>query len=93
MHETGVMTDTFDVAIVGYGPSGAIAAGLLAERGLRVFVCDRTREVYALPRAFAIDHEILRIFQQIGVVDKVLPWTEPFTPSEYFGVEIGRAHV
>lgn len=81
------MTDTFDVAIVGCGPSGAIAAGLLAERGLTVFICDRAREVYRLPRAFAIDHEILRIFQQIGVVDQVLPWTEPFTPSEYFGVD------
>ena len=81
------MTDSFDVAIVGCGPSGAIAAGLLAKRGLRVFICDREREVYTLPRAFAIDHEILRIFQQIGVVDAVLPWTEPFTPSEYFGVD------
>ncbi len=81
------MTDMFDVAVVGCGPSGAIAAGLLAERGLSVFVCDRARDVYALPRAFAIDHEILRIFQQIGAVDQVLPWTEPFTPSEYFGVD------
>ena len=81
------MNEPFDVAIVGYGPSGAIAAGLLAKRGLSVFICDRAKEVYSLPRAFAIDHEILRIFQQIGVVEKVLPWTDPFTPSEYFGVD------
>jgi 3-(3-hydroxy-phenyl)propionate hydroxylase len=33
--------DVFDVAVVGFGPSGAVAAGLLAKEGLRVFVRDR----------------------------------------------------
>ena len=32
---------TFDVAIVGYGPVGAVAVGLLAQAGLSVYVCDR----------------------------------------------------
>ncbi|MEJ8851443.1 bifunctional 3-(3-hydroxy-phenyl)propionate/3-hydroxycinnamic acid hydroxylase [Variovorax rhizosphaerae] len=77
----------FDVAVVGFGPSGAVAAGLLAGMGLRVWVCDRSREVYDKPRAVAIDHEILRVFQQLGVVDAVMPFVEPFTPSEYFGVD------
>ncbi|MEJ8858739.1 bifunctional 3-(3-hydroxy-phenyl)propionate/3-hydroxycinnamic acid hydroxylase [Variovorax robiniae] len=77
----------FDVAVVGFGPSGAVAAGLLAGMGLRVWVCDRSREVYDKPRAVAIDHEILRVFQQLGVVDAVMPHVEPFTPSEYFGVD------
>jgi 3-(3-hydroxy-phenyl)propionate hydroxylase len=77
----------FDVAVVGFGPSGAVAAGLLAGMGLRVWVCDRSREVYDKPRAVAIDHEVLRVFQQLGVVDAVMPHVEPFTPSEYFGVD------
>ncbi|MDM0111282.1 bifunctional 3-(3-hydroxy-phenyl)propionate/3-hydroxycinnamic acid hydroxylase [Variovorax sp. J22R133] len=77
----------YDVAVVGFGPSGAVAAGLLAGMGLRVWVCDRSREVYDKPRAIAIDHEILRVFQQLGVVDAVAPYLEPFTPSEYFGVD------
>lgn len=77
----------FDVAVVGFGPSGAVAAGLLAGMGLRVWVCDRSREVYDKPRAIAVDHEILRVFQQLGVMEAVAPHLEAFTPSEYFGVD------
>ncbi|MET0540558.1 MAG: bifunctional 3-(3-hydroxy-phenyl)propionate/3-hydroxycinnamic acid hydroxylase [Variovorax sp.] len=77
----------YDVAVIGFGPSGAVAAGLLAGMGLSVFVCDRQREVYDKPRAIAIDHEVLRVFQQLGVVEQVARYVEPFTPSEYFGVD------
>lgn len=79
--------EIFDVAVVGFGPTGAVAAGLLGGHGLRTFVCDRSREVYDKPRAIALDHEILRVFQQLGVVDKVLQHAEPFTPSEFYGVD------
>jgi 3-(3-hydroxy-phenyl)propionate hydroxylase len=79
--------DVYDVAVVGFGPSGATAAGLLGGYGLKTFVCDRAVEVYDKPRAIALDHEILRVFQQLGIVDQVLPFVEPFTPSEYFGVD------
>jgi 3-(3-hydroxy-phenyl)propionate hydroxylase len=84
MQDTG---EIFDVAIVGFGPTGAVAAGLLGGYGLRTFVCDRSHEVYDKPRAIALDHEILRVFQQLGVVERVLPYAEPFTPSEFHGVE------
>ena len=77
----------FDVAIVGYGPAGAVAAALLGQAGLRVHVCDRLPGIYEIPRAISLDHEILRVFQQIGVVDAVLPHTEPFTNSEWFGAD------
>lgn len=80
-------TEVFDVAVVGFGPTGAVAAGLLGAYGLRTFVCDRSREVYDKPRAIALDHEILRVFQQLGVVERVLPHAEPFTPSEFYGVD------
>ena len=33
----------------------------------------------------ALDHEILRVFQNIGVVDEVLPHTAPFGASEHYG--------
>ena len=77
----------YDVAIVGYGPAGAIAAGLLGQQGLRVYVCEKLQDVYAIPRAIAMDHEILRVFQQLGVADAIAPYLEPFTNSEYFGVD------
>jgi 3-(3-hydroxy-phenyl)propionate hydroxylase len=77
----------FDVAIVGCGPAGAAAAALLGQAGHRVFVCDRLPGVYDIPRAIALDHEIMRVFQQIDLVEAIAPYFEPFTPSEYFGVD------
>ncbi|MCD6076334.1 MAG: bifunctional 3-(3-hydroxy-phenyl)propionate/3-hydroxycinnamic acid hydroxylase [Ramlibacter sp.] len=77
----------YDVAIVGYGPAGAVAAGLLGLEGLSVYVCERLWDVYQIPRAISLDHEIQRVFQQLGVMDAVQPHCEPFTPSEYFGVD------
>ncbi len=76
-----------DVAIVGCGPAGAVAAALLGQAGLSVHVVDRQREVYDRPRAIALDHEIVRVFQQIGLVEALAPHVEPFTPSEFFGVD------
>jgi 3-(3-hydroxy-phenyl)propionate hydroxylase len=81
------MEQVFDVAIIGFGPSGAVAAALLGQAGLSVYVCDRLEDVYDKPRAIALDHEIMRVFQQIGVVQAIEPWVEPFTPSEYYGVD------
>lgn len=77
----------FDVAIVGCGPAGVVAAALLGQAGHRVWVGDRLPGVYEIPRAIALDHEVMRVFQQLGLVDAVKPFTEPFTPSEWFGVD------
>jgi 3-(3-hydroxy-phenyl)propionate hydroxylase len=81
------VSTVFDVAIVGYGPAGVVAAGLLGQAGLSVYACDRLKGTYEIPRAISLDHEVLRVFQQLGVVDAVLRHCEPFTPSEYFGVD------
>ena len=81
------MLPIYDVAIVGFGPAGAVAAGLLGSQGLSVLVCDKAQDVYELPRAFALDHEIMRVFQQLGIDDAVMAFAEPFTPSEFYGVD------
>ena len=80
------MTD-FDVVVVGFGPAGAIAAGMLGQAGLRTLAIDRSTTVYEKPRAIAIDHEILRILQNMGVADQVLPYVAAFPASEHFGVD------
>ena len=77
----------FDVLIVGFGPSGAVAAALLGQAGVRTLVVDRTEEVYPKPRAIALDHEIMRVFQNLGLQEAIAPFCEPFTPSEYYGVD------
>ena len=77
----------YDVAVVGFGPSGAVAAGLLGAQGLSVYACDRLTAVYDKPRAISLDHEILRVFQQMGVLEAITPFTEPFTDSVWHGVD------
>jgi 3-(3-hydroxy-phenyl)propionate hydroxylase len=62
-----------DVAVVGYGPVGAVLAGLLGKRGLRVLVLDRRPGLYPLPRAAHIDHTGLRVLQELGCLDRLLP--------------------
>ena len=57
---------TYDVAIVGYGPVGAMFANLLAKHGLKIAVVERAPTIYDKPRAIALDHEALRVFQAAG---------------------------
>ena len=75
----------FDVAIVGFGPAGAIAACWLGQAGVKTLVVEKSRTIWEIPRAIALDHEILRVFQNIGVVEEVLPHTAPFGASEHYG--------
>ena len=62
---------TYDVAIVGYGPSGATLANLLGQAGLSVLVTDREAGIYPLPRAIHFDGEVMRVFQSIGLRPRV----------------------
>jgi len=75
----------FEAAIVGFGPAGAIAACWLGQAGVKTLVVDKSRTIWNIPRAIALDHEILRVFQNIGVIEQVLPHTAPFGASEHFG--------
>jgi 3-(3-hydroxy-phenyl)propionate hydroxylase len=63
----------YDVAIVGCGPVGALAANLLGQAGLSVVILERELELHPLPRAVHLDHEMMRLFQWAGVIDAVLP--------------------
>ncbi len=62
---------TADVAIVGFGPVGATLAALCARRGLSVVVIDKDLDVYPLPRAAHVDHEVMRIWQEVGCADEL----------------------
>lgn len=61
----------FDVAIIGCGPVGAMAANLLGREGLSVVVLEKELEHYPLPRAVHLDHEMMRLFQTAGVIGRV----------------------
>lgn len=64
---------TTDVVVVGCGPVGALAANLLGKAGLKVIVLEKETGLHSLPRAVHIDHEMLRLCQSAGVIDRVLP--------------------
>ncbi|MGH3587409.1 MAG: bifunctional 3-(3-hydroxy-phenyl)propionate/3-hydroxycinnamic acid hydroxylase, partial [Pseudonocardia sp.] len=66
-------TDTdYDVAIVGYGPTGLVLASALGSAGHRVVVLERKPRLYGLPRLTHIDGETARIIQSVGDVDHAL---------------------
>jgi 3-(3-hydroxy-phenyl)propionate hydroxylase len=77
----------YDVAIVGYGPVGAILANLLAKYGLKIAVVERAAGIYDKPRAITLDHEALRVFQACGLANYMEKAIAPHNGSHYLGVD------
>ena len=74
---------TFDVAIVGAGPTGLTLANLLGLEGVSVLLVERNATTVQEPRAVSIDDESLRTMQAAGVVDRVLEQVVPGYGSRY----------
>jgi 2-polyprenyl-6-methoxyphenol hydroxylase-like FAD-dependent oxidoreductase len=77
----------FDVAIVGYGPVGQTLAALLGRAGHRVAVFERFGEVYRLPRAVHIDHEIMRLLQSLGLSEVLADEMVPVDEYRWLGAD------
>lgn len=77
----------YDVLIVGLGPTGITLAALLAQRGLKVAAFDKLPDLYPLPRAVGLDHEAMRLMQQLGLAGAIAPHVAPYRPSEYRGAD------
>ncbi len=61
----------YDVAVIGYGPTGATAANLLGRLGLNVVVIERDPDVYGRARAISTDEEVMRVWQSVGLADRL----------------------
>ncbi len=77
--------ESVQVVVIGFGPAGAMAANLLGKAGIRTLCIERTTEVYDKPRAIALDHEIMRMFDNIGLREEISGDVAPFDLSEHFG--------
>ncbi|MFW6772917.1 bifunctional 3-(3-hydroxy-phenyl)propionate/3-hydroxycinnamic acid hydroxylase [Nocardioides sp. CPCC 205120] len=83
---TPTSTDA-DVLIVGFGPVGQSLAALLGRSGHRVIVCERRAGRYETPRAGHFDHEIMRVFQSLGIADQVGAVADPARLYEFLDTD------
>ncbi|MFF8994550.1 FAD-dependent monooxygenase [Streptomyces sp. NPDC014983] len=83
---------TYDVAVIGYGPTGVTAANLLGARGLRVVVLERDAEVFSRARAISTDEEVVRIWQRAGLAERLKPDMLAERPLDFVDAR-GRAFV
>ncbi len=82
------MTDEFyDVVQVGYGPVSKSLAIMLSRLGYQVGVFERFPEIYPLPRAVCIDHEIYRALHANGFGRQIEACTSPAPLYRWFNAD------
>jgi 3-(3-hydroxy-phenyl)propionate hydroxylase len=75
----------YDIAVLGMGPVGCLAAITLARSGLKVAAIERDMDVYKLPRAVNLDAEIVRALQPYGLAEEVNSLLQTVRPGERVG--------
>lgn len=73
----------YDVTIIGYGPVGAMLAALLGAKGRKVLVVERDTDVYPLPRAVHMDHEVFRLISLVNADEAVMKISRPTTTYDF----------
>ncbi|OYU34325.1 bifunctional 3-(3-hydroxy-phenyl)propionate/3-hydroxycinnamic acid hydroxylase [Novosphingobium sp. PASSN1] len=76
-----------DVLIVGGGPTGITLGLFLASAGLSTIIAEKEQDIYPLPRGAHIDHETVRILQNVGVADQVMATSKPGGRYDFINAE------
>ncbi|BFM08488.1 bifunctional 3-(3-hydroxy-phenyl)propionate/3-hydroxycinnamic acid hydroxylase [Halioxenophilus aromaticivorans] len=79
----------YDVAIIGCGPVGALAANLCGKAGLNTLVIEKEANPYPLPRAVHLDHEMMRFFQAADLIDDVVGDMRDTEGHLHVGADLG----
>ncbi|QZY50632.1 bifunctional 3-(3-hydroxy-phenyl)propionate/3-hydroxycinnamic acid hydroxylase [Leucobacter tenebrionis] len=66
-----------DVIVVGAGPVGTVALGLMGRAGLRAIGIDKDQQIWPTARAVHFDGETFRTLQSLGVTDEFRKVTIP----------------
>ena len=72
-----------DISIVGCGPVGATLANLLTDYGHSVAIFEKETEIYRAPRGIHLDDEVVRIFQNVGIVEALTDSIVPFNKMQF----------
>ena len=78
------LTDV-DVLIVGAGPTGLMAANLLAVAGVSALVIERDEDLNDLPRAVSVDDESMRALQAAKLLEAAQKIIVEGTGTRYYG--------
>lgn len=77
----------YDVIQIGYGPVSKASALFLSRMGWKIGVFERWQEVYPMPRAVCIDHEIFRVLHAAGLGHIADTVTTPAPVYRWFNAE------
>lgn len=72
-----------DVVVIGLGPVGITLCNILGSLGIDVLGVDSREDIYPLPRAIGMDHEVMRVFQNIGIANDLGGVVGEYRDSEY----------
>ncbi|MEM8897427.1 MAG: FAD-dependent monooxygenase [Bacteroidota bacterium] len=72
----------YDIIVLGLGPVGLLACNSWGKLGYHVLGIDKVQQAYKFPRAIALDDEIVRIVQSVGLLEPLLQHLRPFKGME-----------